>query len=108
MTLRSSALHAIPASGMTDATPPPLLEARDGATLLLTLNYTQRRNALSIPLRAALIDAFDRAEGDADIRAIVLTGAGGHFCAGGDISGMNVNDLATGRERFRLTHRLVK
>ncbi len=87
---------------------PPLLEARDGATLLLTLNYAARRNALSMPLRAALIEAFDRAERDPDLRAIVLTGAGGHFCAGGDISGMNVSDLAAGRERFRLTHRLVK
>jgi len=76
--------------------------------LLLTLNYVERRNALSMPLRAALIEAFDRAERDPDLRAIVLTGAGGHFCAGGDISGMNVYDLAAGRERFRLTHRLVK
>ena len=38
----------------------------------------------------------------------MLTGAGGHFCAGGDISGMRIDDLAAGRERFRLTHRLVK
>ena len=87
---------------------PPLLEARDGPTLLLTLNTTERRNALSMALRAALIDALDRAEHDADLRAIVLTGAGGHFCAGGDISGMNVSDLAAGRERFRVTHHLVR
>jgi enoyl-CoA hydratase/carnithine racemase len=93
---------------MSDPAAPPLLEARDGPTLLLTLNYTARRNALSMPLRAALIDAFDRAERDPDLRAIILTGAGGHFCAGGDISGMNVDTLADGRERFRLTHRLVK
>jgi enoyl-CoA hydratase/carnithine racemase len=38
----------------------------------------------------------------------VLTGAGGNFSAGGDISGMNVTDIAGGRERFRLTHRLVR
>jgi enoyl-CoA hydratase/carnithine racemase len=91
-----------------DAAAQVLLEVRDGSTLVLTLNYTERRNALSMPLRAALIDAFDRAERDPDLRAIVVTGAGGHFCAGGDISGMNVGDLAAGRERFRLTHRLVK
>ena len=87
---------------------PSLLEARDGPTLTLTLNATQRRNALSMPLRAALIEALDHAEHDPGIRAIVLTGAGGHFCAGGDISGMDVSDLATGRERFRVTHTLVK
>jgi 2-(1,2-epoxy-1,2-dihydrophenyl)acetyl-CoA isomerase len=95
---------------MTDVTQAgaPLLETRDGTTLILTLNYTERRNALSMPLRAALIEALDRSEHDTEIRAIVLTGAGGHFCAGGDISGMNIGDLAAGRERFRLTHRLVK
>ena len=88
---------------MTDV----LLSARDGATLTLTLNYVERRNALSMPLRAALIAALDAAEGDSSVRAIVVTGAGGHFCAGGDISGMNAADLAAGRERFRVTHRLV-
>jgi 1,4-dihydroxy-2-naphthoyl-CoA synthase len=95
---------------MTDLVPgaPPLLETRDGATLLLTLNDIERRNAVSMPLRAAPIEAFDRAERDPDLRAIVLTGAGGPFCAGGDISGMSVSDLAVGRERPRLTHRLVK
>jgi 2-(1,2-epoxy-1,2-dihydrophenyl)acetyl-CoA isomerase len=91
-----------------DAAASVLLAERDGATLVLTLNYIERRNALSMTLRAALAEAFDKAEGDASIRAIVLSGAGGHFCAGGDISGMNVADLAAGRERFRVTHQLVK
>lgn len=83
---------------MNNAAPgaPVLLEARDGATQVLTLNYTARRNALSMPLRAALTEAVNRAEADPGIRVIVLTGAGGHFCAGGDISGMNVEDLAAG------------
>jgi enoyl-CoA hydratase/carnithine racemase len=90
---------------MSDA---PVLTHRDGSILTLTLNNTARRNALSMPLREALIDALERAETEPGIRALVLTGAGGTFCAGGDISGMNVQDLATGRERFRVTHRLVK
>jgi 2-(1,2-epoxy-1,2-dihydrophenyl)acetyl-CoA isomerase len=90
------------------STAPVLLTERDGATLVLTLNYTERRNALSMPLRAALVEAFEQAERDPGLRAIVLTGAGGHFCAGGDISGMNVTDLAAGRERFRLTHQLCR
>ena len=85
-----------------------VLQERDGSTLVLTLNYPQRRNALSMPIREALTDAFERAEADRDLRAIVLTGAGGTFCAGGDISGMNVTSLAQGRERFRVTHALVK
>lgn len=90
---------------MSDA---PVLTERDGSTLILTLNNTARRNALSMALREALIEALENAETEPGIRALVLTGAGGTFCAGGDISGMNVRDLAQGRERFRVTHRLVK
>jgi len=93
---------------MNDTAGAGVLQERDGSTLLVTLNYPARRNALSMPIREALIAAFEHAEADRDIRAVVLTGAGGTFCAGGDISGMNVTDLAQGRERFRVTHRLVK
>ena len=85
-----------------------LLEARDGATAVLTLNNPARRNALSLALREALVAALERLEGDPAVRAIVLTGADGNFSSGGDISGMDVRDLAAGRERFRLSHRLVR
>lgn len=85
-----------------------LVEHRHGATAVLTLDYPERRNALAIPMRAALAEAMDRLEADASLRCIVLAGGGGNFSAGGDISGMNVEDLAAGRERFRLTHRLVR
>ena len=85
-----------------------LTEARDGATAILTLDYPERRNALAMPMRQRLVDALEAIEADRDLRAVVITGAGGTFSAGGDISGMNVTDLAAGRERFRLTHRLVR
>jgi len=85
-----------------------LHEHRDGATAVLTMDIPARRNALGIPLRQALVDAVDRLEGDRQVRAVVLTGAGGVFSSGGDISGMDAADLATGRERFRLAHRLVR
>jgi 2-(1,2-epoxy-1,2-dihydrophenyl)acetyl-CoA isomerase len=85
-----------------------LQETRVGAIAILTLDYPERRNALAIPMRAALAAAFDRLEADATMRCVVLTGGGGNFSAGGDISGMNVTDFAAGRERFRLTHRLVR
>jgi 2-(1,2-epoxy-1,2-dihydrophenyl)acetyl-CoA isomerase len=83
-------------------------QAREGSILILTIDNVARRNALSPPVRTGLIAAIDAAEADTDIRAIVLTGAGGTFCAGGDVSGMHINDLATGRERFRTSHALVK
>jgi 2-(1,2-epoxy-1,2-dihydrophenyl)acetyl-CoA isomerase len=87
---------------------PTLIEQRDGTTIVLTLNNPQRRNALAMPLREGLIAAFERIETDRTIRAVVLTGAGGTFCAGGDITAMNVKGLADGLERFRITHRLVR
>lgn len=85
-----------------------LTQERDGATAVLTLDYPARRNALAMPMRQALIDAFESMEGDPAIRAVVITGAGGTFCAGGDISGMDATDLLAGRERFRTTHKLVR
>ncbi|MBC7636899.1 MAG: enoyl-CoA hydratase/isomerase family protein [Acetobacteraceae bacterium] len=85
-----------------------LIEARDGATVVLTLNQPARRNALAMPMREALIEALDRIEADTSVRAVVINGAGGHFCAGGDISGMDVTGFGAGRERFRTTHRLVR
>ncbi len=85
-----------------------LTESRDDATAILTLDYPERRNALAMPMRQRLVDALEAIEADRELRAVVITGAGGTFCAGGDISGMDVADLASGRERFRLTHRLVR
>lgn len=85
-----------------------LAAARDGAVSILTLDYPERRNALAMPMRRSLSHALEEIEADPAIRAVVITGAGGTFCAGGDISGMDSADLAAGRERFRATHDLVR
>jgi len=85
-----------------------LQENREESTAILTLDYPQRRNALAVPMRARLADALERLEAEREIRAIIITGAQGNFSAGGDVSGMQVNDIASGRERFRLTVRLVE
>jgi enoyl-CoA hydratase/carnithine racemase len=85
-----------------------VVEQRDGGVLTLTLDYPERRNALAMPLREELHRILDAAQADAEVRAIVLTGAGGVFCSGGDISGMNVTDAETGRERMRRTHRIIR
>jgi enoyl-CoA hydratase/carnithine racemase len=81
---------------------------REGATMVLTLDQPARRNALAIAMRQSLAAAIERIEADASVRCVVITGAGGVFCAGGDLSGMDVADLAAGRERFRLTMRVVQ
>jgi len=85
-----------------------LIQARQGAILVLTLDYPARRNALAVEMRRNLVAALEAAEADQAIRAVVITGGGGTFCAGGDISGMDVTDLAAGRERFRLSHALIR
>lgn len=85
-----------------------LREDRDGATAILTMDYPERRNALAVPMRLAFIEALERIEADASVRAIIVTGAGGVFSSGGDIAGMDAASLAAGRERFRVTHTLVR
>ncbi len=63
-----------------------VLVARYGGAALLTLNLPERRNVLSAPLVRAIGAAFDALEADADVRAVVLTGAGPAFCAGAELS----------------------
>ena len=65
-----------------------LLETIEGGVALLTLNRPDRLNAFSDDMLRALIEAFTRLGADTGVRAIVLTGAGRGFCAGGDIKGM--------------------
>jgi enoyl-CoA hydratase/carnithine racemase len=55
----------------------------------LTLNRPDKRNAMSDAMRSEFIVALERVAADKAIRALVLTGAGKGFCAGGDIAGMD-------------------
>jgi enoyl-CoA hydratase/carnithine racemase len=54
----------------------------------LTFNRPDKRNAMSDAMRSEFIEALERVSADTAIRALVLTGAGKAFCAGGDIAGM--------------------
>ena len=60
----------------------------DRGVCTLTLNRPEVRNAMSLAMVSELLAALRAAEQDEGVRAIVLRGAGGHFCAGGDISDM--------------------
>ncbi|MDP6976940.1 MAG: crotonase/enoyl-CoA hydratase family protein [Acidimicrobiales bacterium] len=64
------------------------LVEKDGHVLTVTLNRPQRRNAMTLAMFARLADAWDLVDEDLDIRAIILTGAGGHFSAGMDLRAM--------------------
>jgi methylglutaconyl-CoA hydratase len=59
--------------------------ARLGGVLTLTFDQPERRNALDYPRVAELVTALRRADADPEVRAVVITGEGGAFSAGGDI-----------------------
>jgi enoyl-CoA hydratase len=73
---------------VSDPTPDEtsLLVERDGSTVVLTMNRPQRRNALSLDMLVRLADAWDAVDADDTIRAVILTGAPGAYCVGGDLS----------------------
>jgi 2-(1,2-epoxy-1,2-dihydrophenyl)acetyl-CoA isomerase len=62
-------------------------EAEDGVAVL-TMNRPERRNALSGEMLSAMASTLAACETDSEIACIVLTGAAGAFCAGGDVKGM--------------------
>jgi enoyl-CoA hydratase len=72
------------------AEPHALVEAR-GHTLVVTMNRPAARNALSGEMLEIMVGAWNRVDEDAEIRACVLTGAGGAFCAGADLKSMARN-----------------
>src|SRR5437773_11603164 len=61
-------------------------EAADGV-LTITLNRPDRLNAFTSTMMNELIEAFDRADADDDVRVVIVTGEGRGFCAGPDLSG---------------------
>jgi enoyl-CoA hydratase/carnithine racemase len=61
-------------------------EVADGV-LLITLDRPDRLNAFTGTMGRELIAAFDRADADDDVRAVIVTGAGRAFCAGADLGG---------------------
>jgi enoyl-CoA hydratase len=66
-----------------------LLVERDGHVMVVTMNRPDRRNALSPGMMRGMARAWDEANADPDVRAVILTGAGGAFCAGADLRAMS-------------------
>lgn len=67
----------------------PSIESRgQGSVAIVTLNNPAKRNAFTHDMRRALVTTMDALNHDPEVRAVVLTGEGGHFCVGADISGL--------------------
>lgn len=96
-----------------DSTPAEYIAVTlDNGIATIALNRPDVRNAINDQMRAELIAAFEWADSAAEVRAVVLTGTGKGFCAGGDISGMRerldapAGDVAfNGWKRQKRTHR---
>jgi 2-(1,2-epoxy-1,2-dihydrophenyl)acetyl-CoA isomerase len=83
---------------------------RRGATAVITLDSPETRNAFTPALKEGLARAVTEVAADRELRAVVVTGAGGHFCAGGDVRGMAANQLsaAEGRARMHAVNRWIR
>jgi 2-(1,2-epoxy-1,2-dihydrophenyl)acetyl-CoA isomerase len=79
-----------------------IAKVEDGVAFL-TMNRPDRRNALSDPMLQGLAVALRECETAADVRCVVLTGAGGAFCSGGDVKGMAAAGAGGGGARAALT-----
>jgi 2-(1,2-epoxy-1,2-dihydrophenyl)acetyl-CoA isomerase len=100
-----------------------LIETFEDGIATLTMNRPESRNALSGEMLAALSAAAPRLALDPNVRAVVITGAGGAFCAGGDVKGFvadkgpagegptfdqRVNGLRNGMDFSRWLHEMPK
>ena len=62
-----------------------------GQTMVLTISNPEHRNALSPDMYAAGVEALNVAESSSEVRSVVITGEGAHFCAGGNLQRLLAN-----------------
>jgi 2-(1,2-epoxy-1,2-dihydrophenyl)acetyl-CoA isomerase len=81
---------------------------RQDSIAVVTLDRPERRNAFTMAMRRQIADIFTELADDDRVRAIILTGAGGHFCTGADTGEMGHSDTAAFLHRMRLLHRMIR
>lgn len=85
-----------------------LLRSDDLGVTTLTLNRPDSRNALTTELLRALLHELDAIQDSPDVRCVVLTGAGGTFCAGADLHEFaGGSDPNGGQRRIRLVTAVI-
>src|SRR5277367_1566100 len=96
-----------------------VLQKLDQGLLTITMNRPDRRNALNPEMTLGLVEAARRAVEDHEVRAVLLKGAGGTFCVGGDVKSMAAGraplpfeaktaNLRRGMEVSRILHEMPK
>ena len=73
---------------LQSVTSPIHMAVDDDGIAVLTLNRPEARNAISDEMRSHMIELLEEAAASSQIRALIITGTGKGFCAGGDIKGM--------------------
>ncbi len=80
---------------------------KDGVATVL-LDRADKLNALSAEMYHDLAHHFETLDADDEVRAVILTGAGRAFCAGGDVGSMGgVHDVAAGRKRSQSHQQMI-
>lgn len=89
--------------------PPEMLVEADGPVTVVTMNNPEMRNAFIDPLHEAMRNIWYEISRDREARAVVLTGAGSAFCAGGNVPGFvrDYDDPEHRRQSLRDAQRLV-
>ena len=96
-----------------------VLQKLESGLLTITMNRPDRRNALNPDMTRGLVEAARRAAEDHEVRAVLLKGAGGTFCVGGDVKSMaegraplpfeaKMVNLRRGMEVSRILHQMAK
>lgn len=80
----------------------------DGSVAIMTLNSPATRNAFSIGMREQMLTHLQAIQAREQCRALVLTGAGHHFCSGGDIREMRRREALEARHRMEVPTQLFK
>ena len=75
-------------------------ETLDDGIILLTIDRPEARNALTPEIRGLFAEYCTSMAEDDAVRAVVITGAGDHFCAGGDVKTMGSHDPAARQKRY--------
>jgi len=82
-----------------------LLESLEDGVATLTMNRPEARNAMSTDMQQKMLEAIQRLAADRQVRAVVLTGAGDAFCAGGDVKTFAQNATSNSEAGFDVEER---